>query len=424
MPKTFTDFTRHALNGPTMGTRWSAVFHMPQDFDSTPVTAAMAAAVAEVDGQMSTWKADSDLIRLNAAQAGTWVDLPERLMTVLTCGLEVGRTSGGAFDIGVGDAVAAWGFGADAADPSRIRAALSASRRPAHDVLELDPAQRCARKHSPLALDLSGIAKGYAVDRLAEVARGFGIPGTLVGIDGELRAFGLKPDGSPWTVAVERPDLVNRAPLSILALHDAAIATSGDYRRWVEVGGWRFSHTMDPRLGRPLAASPASVTVVTETCMAADAWATALIVVGSLEGADMARRIGLQALFLDRIEEGFWSTSVGRLFEPAVSTPSRVNDGQTSVAFPPFDGRPGRCGKSAPNRQHGGVDVESDHTVLHPHYRHHVSRDAASACGQVENPLSRLGSSTVEEDAGERAGDAAAEVALVDLGGGAEHHVD
>jgi thiamine biosynthesis lipoprotein len=317
MPKTFTDLARHALNGPTMGTRWSALFHVPSDFDPAPVTAAMAAAVAEVDGQMSTWKAESDLMRLNAAPAGTWVEVPERLIRVLAFALEVGRTSGGAFDIGVGDAVAAWGFGADAADPGRIRAARSALRCPAHEVLELDRANRRARKPAPLTLDLSGIAKGYAVDLLAEVARGFGIPGALVGIDGELRAFGVKPDGGSWTVAVERPDHAARSPLSVLALHDAAVATSGDYRHWVEFGGRRLSHTMDPRRARPLAASPASVTVVAETCMAADAWATALMVAGSVGGADLARSIGLHALFLDRIEDGFRSTSVGGLFEPS-----------------------------------------------------------------------------------------------------------
>ena len=181
MPKTFTDLERHALNGSTMGTRWSALFHMPRDFDPAPVAEAMAAAVAQVDVQMSTWKPESDLMRLNAAAAGTWIDLPEQLTEVLACSLEVGRASGGAFDIGLGDAVAAWGFGPAAADAGGIRTALAVPRRPAHDVLELDPAQRRARKHGPLTLDLSGIAKGYGVDRLAQVAKQFGIPGALVG---------------------------------------------------------------------------------------------------------------------------------------------------------------------------------------------------------------------------------------------------
>ena len=103
-------------------------------------------------------------------------------------------------------------------------------------------AQACARS----TLDLNGIAKGYGVDRLAETLRGFGIAAALVGIDGEMRAIGLQPDGAPWTVAVEAPDRERRTPHSILALQDAAVATSGDYRHWVEVGGRRLSHTMDP----------------------------------------------------------------------------------------------------------------------------------------------------------------------------------
>jgi len=111
MPKTFTDLKRHVLNGETMGTRWSALFHKPVEFDAAPVAAAMAAAVAEVDQQMSTWKPDSDLMRLNSAPPGIWVRLPEHLMVVLAMAISVERASGGAFDIGVGDAVSAWGFG-------------------------------------------------------------------------------------------------------------------------------------------------------------------------------------------------------------------------------------------------------------------------------------------------------------------------
>lgn len=323
MPRTFTDLERHALNGPTMGTRWSALFHMPRDFDAAPVAAALAAAVAEVDRQMSTWKPDSDLMRLNSAPPGAWVSIPIALLDVLGSGLDVGRASGGAFDIGMGDAVSAWGFGPLPADAARIREALSARRHPAHEVLELDRAAMRARKHAPLELDLSGIAKGYGVDRLAEVARGFGVESALMSIDGEVRVLGVQPDGRPWAIAVERPDCVERAAMSILELQDNAVATSGDYRHWIEFDGRRFSHTMDPRRGGPLAAAPASVTVLAETCMLADAWATAFMVMGSLEGARTARRIGLNALFVDRDQGELRRTRAGGLFEtgPDSGTP-------------------------------------------------------------------------------------------------------
>jgi thiamine biosynthesis lipoprotein len=195
---------------------------------------------------------------------------------------------------------------------------MTASRRPAHEALEMDDAR--VRKAAPLALDLNGIAKGHGVDRLAETLRDYGISDGLVGIDGEMRAMGLRPDGEAWTIAVEAPDAKRRTPHSILALQDAAVATSGDYRHWVEVQGRRLSHTMDPRRGAPLIASPASVTVVARTCAEADAWATALMVLGPDKGAALARRSGLDALFLLRDDDASArGVGVGRLFseEPA-----------------------------------------------------------------------------------------------------------
>lgn len=313
MSKMFTDLRRYALNGPTMGTRWSALFFAPAECDPEPVRLALQAAVDEVDAQMSGWKPGSDLMRLNAAPVGEWVTVPDRLRQVLEMGLQIGRASGGAFDIGLGDAVQAWGFGPEAAASERIREAMRAGRMPAHEALEMGAG--LVRKRAPLTLDLNGIAKGYGVDRLAETLVQHGLQAGLVGIDGEMRALGLRPGGEPWTVAVEAPDPERRAPHSILALQDAAVATSGDYRHWVEVQGRLLSHTMDPALGAPLLTPPASVTVVHVSCMEADAWATALMVLGSLEGAAMARRQGLDALFIDREGDDFRETRVGRLFE-------------------------------------------------------------------------------------------------------------
>lgn len=313
MSKTSTDLIRHALNGPTMGTRWSALFFAPPGLDLGPVQAALQKAVEAVDAHMSTWQPDSDLMRLNRASVGESVEVPSDLAHVLALGLTIGRASGGAFDIGMGDAVRAWGFGPDAADESGIRAALAAPRRPAHEVLELDGTRVC--KRAPIALDLNGIAKGYGVDRLAESLRSFGIEAALVGIDGEMRAVGLRPDGEAWTIAIEAPDPACRTPHAILNLQDAAVATSGDYRHWVTVQGRHLSHTMDPRRGTPLLSSPASVTVIAPTCAEADAWATAFMVAGPDAGATLAARQGLSVLFLMRDEAGgVRSKGCGRLF--------------------------------------------------------------------------------------------------------------
>ena len=320
MSKMSTERVRIALNGPTMGTRWSALFFAGPGLDPAPIRAALQAAVDEVDGQMSTWKPDSDLMRFNAAPVGEWIALPARLAEVLRLGLKIGRISGGAFDIGMGDAVTAWGFGPGDATPDGIRVAMKNPRRPAHEVLEFDGDH--VRKAEPVTLDLNGIAKGYGVDRLAETLRDHGISDGLVGIDGEMRAMGLRPDGEAWTIAVEAPDAERRTPHSILALQDAAVATSGDYRHWVEVQGRRLSHTMDPRRGAPLIASPASVTVVARTCAEADAWATTLMVLGPDKGATLARRSGLDALFLLRDDDASArGVGVGQLFseEPAAN---------------------------------------------------------------------------------------------------------
>lgn len=298
MPKTFTDLTRHALNGPTMGTRWSALFHMPRDFDTGEIHAALEKAVSDVDRQMSTWKPESDLNRLNAAGPGAWVDLPENLMAVLDAGLTIGRASGGAFDIGLGDAIVAWGFGPEQASEAAIKAARVASRSPAYDLLELDRANRKARKHAAMRFDLNGIAKGFGVDRLAETALQHGVAAGLFAIDGELRALGTQPDGRGWAIATETPDREARAAHSILELQDTAIATSGDYRHFVEVHGRLLSHTIDPKRGMPLLQSPASVSVIARDCMSADAWATALMVLGAERGLPLAEQLGLSALFL------------------------------------------------------------------------------------------------------------------------------
>jgi thiamine biosynthesis lipoprotein len=247
---------------------------------------------------------------------------------VLRLGLEIGRASGGAFDIGMGDAVTAWGFGPEQAVPEAIRTAMGVRRSAAHTVLEIDGTR--VRKSAPLALDLNGVAKGYGVVRLAETLRDHGIINALVGIDGEMRALGLRPDGQAWTIAVEAPNADRRAPHSILALQDAAVATSGDYRHWVEVQGRRLSHTMAPDRGAPVLASPASVTVVAKTCAEADAWATACMVKGSLEGVQLARRSNLSALFIDREGDLLRETRVGRLFEPRPG-PERVVDAGIST---------------------------------------------------------------------------------------------
>lgn len=137
-----------------------------------------------------------------------------------------------------------------------------------------------------------------------------------------MRAIGLRPDGEPWAIAVEAPDSDRRAPHSILSLHDASVATSGDYRHWVEVQGRRLSHTMNPHRGMPVTDAPASVTVVARTCAEADAWATALMILGLDAGGAYALKHGLDALFLVRDDVGDINAHpVGALFSKVPRPP-------------------------------------------------------------------------------------------------------
>lgn len=310
--KMFTELQRYRLNGETMGTRYTALFYAGTGIDTKEVGQQLARAVARVDQQMSTWKPDSDLNRLNAAPEQVWVSVPKELATVLSAALRVSQQSDGAFDIAVGDLVNAWGFGpgeqtvtAHSIDATTPRARLLAS-----DALEVEPHHYQVRKRAPLNLDLSGIAKGFGVDELARCLEGLGITRYLVGIDGEMRARGAKPDGQCWVVALEKPNRGVREVMGVMELSDASIATSGDYRHWVDVAGQSYAHTMNPATGTPLCNSLAAVSVVAASCMLADAWATALMVLGETEGLRLAQERGMDALFVLREGERFKEVSI------------------------------------------------------------------------------------------------------------------
>lgn len=304
---------RYSLNGETMGTRYTALFFAPAGLDEATINRRLFAAVDGVDRQMSTWKPDSDLNRLNAAAVGQWAPLPAELLRVLDCALEVSRQSGGAFDIGVGDLVDAWGFGpaGTAPDAPQITALRSRQRALATAVLEVDKDRGQVRKHADIRLDLSGIAKGFGVDELARCLDSQGMENYLVGIDGEMRARGTKPGGQPWAVAVEKPLRGIRDVMGVLELTDMAIATSGDYRHFFEVGGLHVAHTMHPAQGTPVRNRLAAVTVLAPDCMRADAWATALLVAGETAGPRLAQAQGLQALFVVREGEAWRQIMIG-----------------------------------------------------------------------------------------------------------------
>lgn len=293
------------LSGPTMGTRWTVQFCPPPGFNLGSLQAALAATAARIEAQMSTWRADSDLMVFNTAPVGEWRVLPDDLMRVLDCALRIGFQSQGQFDIGVGALVRAWGFGPaeGRVDPGQIKAMIGKPLA-TNDSLELDIPVGRARKLAPLDLDLSGIAKGYGSDVLAATARGLGLTDFLVGLDGEVVARGKPPGGGAWAVALEDPVRGTRATRGVIEITDCAIATSGDYRHFVQVGAGYLSHTMNPRRGGPVQNRLASVSVLAASCMEADAWATVLMVLGEAAGPAFAQAHGIEAIFLVRDGDG------------------------------------------------------------------------------------------------------------------------
>jgi thiamine biosynthesis lipoprotein len=285
-----------ALQGATMGTTWSVKLVAARGLHPAEIRGGIEARLDRVVAQMSTWEPDSDLSRFNRAPAGSWHALPDECLTVLAHALEVAGDTGGAYDPTVGALVDLWGFGPAQRRHTRPRAdAIAAARaRTGWAHLTLDARARRVRQPGGVSVDLSSIAKGFAVDQVAAHLRGLGVASYLVEIGGELRGHGAKPDGTPWWVALERPGDM------IVALHGLSVATSGDYRRFFEDGGRSYSHTIDPRTGCPVDHGLASVTVLHPECMIADALATGLTVLGPAAGLAYARRRGLAALFIGR----------------------------------------------------------------------------------------------------------------------------
>jgi thiamine biosynthesis lipoprotein len=301
----------HAVHGASMGTDWSARLVLPPGLDHD-LQGRLQQELDEIVAQMSHWDGGSLLSRYNQAPAGSWHALPPQFFAVMDYALNVFEETGGAYDPAAGALVNLWGFG-----PVK-RYDQAGFYAPARDAVDAVLAQR--RTRQPLldregrrlyqpggaTLDLSSVAKGYAVDCLARRLEALGLRHYLVEAGGELRGAGVKPDGQPWWVELEGvPDAAGSpAPQSVVALHALAVATSGDYRRYFHHARRRASHTLDPRTGCPIDNGVASVTVLASTCMAADALSTALTVMGVEAGLPFAGQRGLAARFLVREDGG------------------------------------------------------------------------------------------------------------------------
>ena len=237
------------------------------------------------------------------------------LLEVLAIAREISERSGGAFDVTVAPLVDAWGFGPPGRPAARpADSELAALRaRVGYDRLVVDPVARTIAKTVPeTVVDLSAIAKGYAVERVSAALRELGLDRFLVEVGGEVKAVGTRADGRAWRVGIERPDVAARAVHGVVELVDEAVATSGDYRNFYEEDGRMYAHVIDPRTGLPVPFRGASVSVVHPDATAADAWATALTVLGPEAGFELARREDLAAVFVMRSAEGYQTRETPR----------------------------------------------------------------------------------------------------------------
>ena len=292
------------LAGTALGTTFKiAIVDAPDGLDADALEANVVASLEAVDNLASTWREDSELSRLNANPSIDWMLVSAELCNMLDRALRVSDATDGAFDVTVGQLVNLWGFGPDGptSEPPSEDAIADAMAIVGYDKIVADCEAKLVRKDVPeLYIDLSGWAKGHAVDELAKLLDQTGIQNYLVEVGGEIRVKGHNSEGLGWAVAIEAPSTSERAPHAVVRITNTSVATSGDYRNYFEYDGSLYSHTIDARTGRPVTHNLAAVTVINPSAAYADAMATALLVLGPEAGPKRAEELDLAAYFLVR----------------------------------------------------------------------------------------------------------------------------
>lgn len=299
------------LQGQTMGTYWR-VSYLAEGGAPAPaaVKTQLEDALVAVNASMSTWDPQATISQFNNGESLEPFPIEPAFATVVAAAQAVSAASGGAFDVTVGPLIDLWGFGAGGerrAAPPSAEAIGEAQARVGFGKLVVRADPPSLQRTAPgVEVDLSALAKGYGVDVLAAVLGEAGLGNYLVDIGGEVRARGVNDRGVPWRIGVEVPDPSARGLVQeALPLKDLSLATSGDYRNFFEADGVRYSHTIDPRTGYPIPQRVASVTVAHREALWADAWATAMNVLGPEAGLALAERQTLPVLFILYDGEGF-----------------------------------------------------------------------------------------------------------------------
>ena len=304
-----------SFSGTTMGTSFDVLVETDgTNEDTVALGAVIEGELARINRVMSTYDPGSDVSRFGRYAGTEPVAVDPALLEILQVALEICRQSSGAFDPTVGPLVDAWGFGPEDVLPPDSARVAALKEFVGCDGLVADRATGTIAKSRPEArIDLSGIAKGFAADRIGRALRELGYESALVDVGGELSVVGSHVDGRPWRVAVEGPGDTAPSMLGTVELVDEAIATSGDFRNYYEYEGVLYAHIVDPRTGFPIHYRGFSVSVVHPDGAMADAWATALTVLGPDEGFELAEREGLAAVFTWRSPGGLRTRSTPAL---------------------------------------------------------------------------------------------------------------
>lgn len=289
-----------------MGTRYHLTLRNPGGLKAASLKKQLDQQLLAFNQIASTYIEDSELNRLNHSEVGEWVGLSDTLFDIISLSVQVGWMSGGAFDITVAPLVSLWGFGPEDREGVPAEEDIEAAKTlVGSDTFVLDMLEAKIQRLLPIRMDLSAIAKGYAVDMTAQWLSGLGVEDYLVEIGGEIRVAGHSPRGDAWRIAVENPGAAG--PVQPVRLDNIAVATSGDYRNYFEQDGVRYSHTIDPGTGRPITHRLASVTVLDPSCAMADALATAFSVMGAERSLKMAEAQGIPVYIIEKSETGFVS---------------------------------------------------------------------------------------------------------------------
>ena len=290
------------LAGATMGTTFSIRAVDPTGaVTQDEMQVAVTRALEDVDRRMSNWRADSEISQFNAMRDGSVITMSPELAEVMNAAVQVNAASEGRFDTSMGPLIELWGFGAPGTPsmPSANEIAARKSLSGHENSLRIE-ADTMGKTRNDVQIYLAGIGKGYGADHVGRALETLGLVDYMVEIGGDLVAKGRNPDGVPWQIGIESPNPADRGVVSVVGLSDMGLATSGDYRNYFEVDGKRYSHLIDPSTGYPVEHATTSATVLAENAMLADAWSTAMLILGRERGLEVAAAHSVAVQFVDK----------------------------------------------------------------------------------------------------------------------------